>query len=48
MFDVFHAEYRIMEEFPDLPVDFHIHYLEGKDLSDFIKPLPVLAFSKHD
>jgi hypothetical protein len=46
MFDVFQAEYRIMEEFPDLPVDFHVRYLEGKKPEDFMKPLPALAYSR--
>jgi hypothetical protein len=48
MFDVFHAEDRIIEEFPDLPVDFHLRYLERRKLEDILGPLPPLAFSKQE
>jgi hypothetical protein len=43
---VFHAEYRIMDDFPELPVDFHVWYLEGKSLEDFVRQLPPLVYSR--
>jgi hypothetical protein len=46
MFEVFHVEYRIMEEFPDLPVDFHVRFLEGKPLESFLRPMSNLTYSK--
>lgn len=41
---VHHAEIRIMEEFPDILMDFHVRYLEGKPLEAFIDPLPALSY----
>jgi hypothetical protein len=46
MFQVFHAEYQIMADFSEIPVDFHVRYLEGKPLESFIRPLPALVFSR--
>jgi len=44
MSQVHHAEFRIMEEYPDLPVLFHVRYLEGKHLD--LDRLPPLSYSK--
>jgi hypothetical protein len=43
---VFHAEYKVMDEFPDLAVDFHVWYLEGDSLEDLVSPLPPLVYSR--
>jgi hypothetical protein len=43
---VHHAEFVIMDEFPSLLVDFHVWYLEGKPLRNFIHPLPRLTFAR--
>ena len=45
---VYRAEDHIILEFPDLPVDFHVRYLEGRTLSDLVHPLPPLAFSRQE
>ncbi len=46
MFEVFHREYKVMDEFPDIPFDFHTRYLEGKPLESFVRPLPTLVYSR--
>jgi len=48
MFEVFHAEYRVLEEFPDLPIDFHVRFLEGKPLESFLRPASALHYSRKE
>ena len=43
---VHRAEFVIMDEFPSLLVDFHVWYLEGKPLRNFIHPLPRLTYAR--
>ena len=43
---IFEQEYAMLRNFPDLLVDFHIFFLEGRDVQDFINPLPRLVFSR--
>ena len=40
------ADIVIMEEFPDLLVDFHVRYLEGRPLETFVRPLPQLVYAR--
>jgi hypothetical protein len=46
MFRVNRAARAIYEEFPDLPVDFHIWFLEGRPIDSFVRSLPQLRYSK--
>lgn len=46
MLEVIHAEIPIMEEFPDLPVEFHVWTLEGRPIEALIGELPPLAYAK--
>ena len=39
-------ESKIRVQFPDLEFDFHVVFLEGRPLSDFINPLPALVYSR--
>jgi hypothetical protein len=48
MFQVYDAQVSIMEDYPELPLDFHIRYLEGRPLESFVYPMPPLSFSKVD
>lgn len=41
---VHEAEFQIMRDFPDLPVLFHVRYLEGRQLDP--EALPPLSYSK--
>ena len=41
---VIRAEIPIMEGFPNLPVDFHVWYLEGRPIESFVGQLPTLAY----
>lgn len=43
---IFHHQYQVMREFPDLGADFHVVYMEGRPLEQFISPLPGLVFSR--
>ena len=43
---VHNAEFQIMDDFPELPVEFHVRYLEGRPLKSFISPLSALTFSR--
>lgn len=40
------AEYQILEEFPRIEIEFHIIYLEGRPLEDFIRSSAELVFSR--
>jgi hypothetical protein len=42
---VFHAEFKIMEEFPQIPIEFHVWYLEGRPIESFVRN-PPLFFAK--
>ena len=43
---IYQAEYRVADDFPELGMDFHIVYMEGRPLSKFVSPLPGLVFSR--
>lgn len=43
---VFHAQDELIDHFPHLPVDFHIWYLEGNKLSDFVRHMPPLVYAR--
>ena len=43
---VYEAEFAIMEQFPELPILFHVRWLEGKALDSFVRPPPSLTYSK--
>ena len=44
MLQVIRAEIPIMEEFPDLPVDFHVWSMEGRPIESFVGQIPTLAY----
>ncbi|HWO73498.1 MAG TPA: hypothetical protein VNN21_08065 [Dehalococcoidia bacterium] len=43
---VFRAEDKVFDEFPETLIEFHVVYLEGRPLEDFVRPLPKLVFSR--
>ena len=43
---VHEAEFKVLDEFEDLSLNFHVVYLEGRDLESFVRPLPSLKYSK--
>ena len=43
---VFSAQNVIHEEFPDILIDFHVRFLEGRPLDYFLDPLPELTYSR--
>lgn len=36
---VYEAEFQVLDEFRDLPIDFHVRYLEGRPLPSTSSPL---------
>jgi hypothetical protein len=43
---VHYAEMEIMDQFPDLLLDFHVRYLEGRPLESFIRPISPLVYAR--
>ena len=43
---VHEAEFQIMDNFPDLLVEFHVRYLEGRSPESFVGQLPTLSYSR--
>ena len=43
---VHEAEFQIMDSFPELLVDFHVRYLEGRRPESFVGQLPPLSYSR--
>jgi hypothetical protein len=46
MVKVIRAEIPIMEEYPDLPVDFHVWFMDGKPIESFVGQLPPLVYAR--
>jgi hypothetical protein len=44
---IFEKENQIILDFPELPTDFHIVFLEGRPLEDFVRKLPELAYVRN-
>ncbi len=43
---VFEAEEAIDAEFPELLIDFHVVFLDGRTMEDFVRPVPALFFDR--
>ena len=43
---IHNAEAVVVEEFPDLLIDFHVRYMQGRPIETFIRPLPPLLYRK--
>ncbi len=43
---VYKAEIAIMQMFPELLIDFHVRYLEGRAIETFVRSLPPLVYAK--
>lgn len=43
---VFDAENTIDARFPDLLIDFHVVFLDGRTMHDFLRPAPALFFDR--
>jgi hypothetical protein len=43
---VFEAEDAIDAEYPDLLIDFHVVFLDGRTMEDFVRPVPALFFDR--
>jgi hypothetical protein len=44
MHQVFLAENKVADEFPELLIDFHVWFLDGRRIHDFVNPLPELFY----
>ena len=46
--EVFHAEYKVLADFPDEIVDFHVVFLEGRTIEEMFGPRSKLFFARQD
>jgi len=46
MRSVFEAEAALDEEFPELLIDFHVVFLDGRTMEDFVRPVPNLFYDR--
>jgi len=46
MLKVIEAEDKVFDDFPELPLDYHIVFLEGRPFEEFVRPSPPLAFHR--